>query len=118
MFIGLITWIFFDCTLITLPLFLFGSILPDIDHPKSKLGRFNLLNRIKVRKKGYRGQSVRLIKHRGKSHTILGIILLSSPFLLINYQSFEAVFLGSLSHILGDRFQALFTKSKYKLRLW
>lgn len=80
---------------------LLGSLLPDIDHPYSMFGRYNLLA-----KHG-------LTTHRGRCHTLIGCLLLSIPFAIIG--SFQYVFIGCVSHILADW---LHSWGKFKIRLF
>jgi membrane-bound metal-dependent hydrolase YbcI (DUF457 family) len=92
-----------------LGLVLFGSLLPDVDHPKSTLGKFNLFNRFGM------------FKHRGKCHTILGAAVLSLPFFLVagGWHYPLLVFAGALSHILGDKLASMFpNRSPFKIKVW
>lgn len=68
---------------------LFGSLLPDIDCKTSMLGRFNPF--------------VRLMRHRGRCHTLGGCILLSLPFALGGWKMSSLVFYGCLLHIISDK---------------
>ena len=72
-----------------------GSLLPDIEHPKSKLGRFFLPNRLKsLRKK---------IQHRGVTHSALfSLIFNLIVLLLFDIITFVGVSIGYISHILSD----------------
>lgn len=95
-------------TLYTFGLVMFGSLLPDIDHQHSMLGRFNFLAR------------TRLMKHRGKCHTFMGSLMLSAPFFLLGgLVGFLCTFAGCISHLLADK---LYSYGKHKqaftLRLW
>lgn len=70
-------------------LLIFGSLLPDIDHPKSKLGRYFPLSRF--------------MKHRAwYTHSFIGAFLIPLPFLLIGKSYYILVALGCLSHVLAD----------------
>lgn len=80
-----------------------GSLLPDIDHPRSMLGRFNLFSS--------------LMTHRGFSHTLIGCIVLSLPFLYIR-DAAPYVFLGAISHIFGDRLQSATGTRMFKIKIW
>ncbi len=82
---------------------LLGSLLPDIDHPKSMLGRFNLF--------------AGLMTHRGFSHTIVGCIVFSLPFLYIHGAA-PYVFLGAISHLFGDRLQSATGTRMFKIKIW
>ena len=75
--------------IVALLLLAFGSLLPDIDHPKSKLGRYFPLGRF--------------MKHRAwYTHSIIGAFLLPLPFLLIGKSYYIIVALGCLSHVMAD----------------
>lgn len=80
-----------------------GSLLPDIDHSRSILGRFNLFSCI--------------MTHRGFSHTLIGCIVLSLPFLYIHGAA-PYVFLGAISHIFGDRLQSATGTRMFKIKIW
>ena len=84
---------------------LFGSLLPDIDHPRSVLGRYNIF--------------IRWMKHRGHCHTLLGILLLSFPFLLFGTSIYGFIILGAVAHILSDKLFSWFPKKqRFQLRVW
>ncbi len=76
------------------PLILFGSLLPDIDHPNSKLGRkiwpiSKLINWV--------------FGHRGFLHSIFFVLLISIPIGIYFGFSFGfAIAIGILSHLLSD----------------
>ena len=80
-----------------------GSLLPDIDHPRSIFGRFNLF--------------ARFMTHRGFSHTLIGCIVLSLPFLYIHGAA-PYVFLGAISHLFGDRLQSARGTRMFKIKIW
>lgn len=80
-----------------------GSLLPDIDHPRSLLGRLNIFSS--------------LMTHRGFCHTLCGVVALSLPFLII-YDAAPYVFLGALSHLFGDRLQSVTGARMFKIKLW
>lgn len=63
-----------------------GSLIPDIDHHKSYLGKYNPF--------------AYFMKHRGFTHTVTGCILLS--VIGISYHCYFAMLAGCLSHIAGD----------------
>lgn len=69
----------------------FASILPDIDHPSSLLGR-------------YVAPIAVACKHRGLTHTVLGAVLFSIPvFIFINNKIYWLIFLvGYLLHLILD----------------
>lgn len=53
----------------------FGSLLPDIDHPNSKIGRrFKLLSKL----------TNKLLGHRGATHTLLVMMILSVLLFMLN----------------------------------
>ena len=87
---------------------LFGSLLPDIDHPNSTLGRYNVLNR------------TRLFRHRGKCHTLIGSILLSTPFIFLGgLIPFLYVFVGCVGHLLADKLYSFGKKKKaFAIKIW
>lgn len=86
---------------------LVGSLLPDIDHQKSFLGRYNPFAKI--------------MKHRGKTHTLLGCLLMSAPFWLISAQCFIFTMSGCLSHLIADKVYSmnpLKKRRKFKIKIW
>ncbi len=97
--------------IIVILLLVFGSLLPDIDHSKSKVGRYFPI--------GY------FMKHRAwYTHSIIGAFLLSLPFLLIDKFYYILVAFGCLSHVFADTLTPLGTKilfpisnKKYSLHL-
>ena len=69
---------------------MFGGILPDIDHPKSKLGSyFKLINW--------------LVKHRGILHSLLILPVIALLLSYFNY-SFISIplIIGYIAHLIGD----------------
>lgn len=76
-----------------------GAILPDIDHPKSIIGRFNLFSYF--------------MKHRGFAHSLAGCICFALLFERMGQA--EYVFIGALSHILADSVSSGF---KWVPKLW
>lgn len=80
-----------------------GSLLPDIDHPKSILGRFNIF--------------AKLMTHRGFCHTLAGCVMLSLPFMYI-YGAAPYVFLGTISHLFGDRLQSVNNNRMFRIKIW
>ena len=83
---------------INTPLFLvillFGSILPDIDEPKSTINRWS----------GIIGRIITFFaKHRGFFHSLLFITIISSViYYFLNPQYALALSLGFLAHLIGD----------------
>lgn len=73
-----------------LSIILFASLLPDIDHPDSKVGR-------KVKIIGF------LFKHRGFFHSIFGVALFTIPFIYFKLNIIAIpILIGYCSHLLGD----------------
>ena len=69
---------------------LFASLLPDIDHNKSKFGR-------KVKIISF------LSKHRGILHSVFAILFFISPFYYLRYYEVAlAIIIGYGSHLIGD----------------
>jgi len=68
-----------------------GSLLPDIDHPRSIFGRLNIFSG--------------LMTHRGFCHTLVGCVILCLPFVYID-GAVPYVYLGTISHLFGDRLQS------------
>lgn len=87
-------------------LILIGALLPDIDHPRSTFGRWNPF--------------AKKMKHRGKTHTILGSLLLSLPFYYFGgWFSTLYVFIGCMSHLAADKWTSFFPRKKpFTIRLW
>ena len=95
-----------------IPLILLGGLLPDLDHPNSKLGRkiwplsklFNLI-----------------FGHRGFFHSLLFVIII---FILVSYFSTIfafAISIGILTHLLSDALTIsgvafFYPLSKFKIR--
>ncbi len=86
-----------------IPSAILTCLLPDIDHHRSLLGRFNLLSPF--------------MTHRGFSHTLLGCICLSLPFLYIKGAA-PYVFLGAISHLFADRLQSATGNRMFKIKIW
>lgn len=82
-----------------------GSLSPDIDHPRSTLGRYNPL--------------VGLMRHRGHAHSVIGVLVLACPFIYVNKYAYGFAVIAGLSHLLADKFMSLLPgHSKFKLKLW
>lgn len=69
---------------------MFGGILPDIDHPKSKLGSyFKLINW--------------LVKHRGIFHSLLILPVIALVLSYFNYSFISLpLIIGYVAHLIGD----------------
>jgi inner membrane protein len=79
-------------TILYFTIFLFGSILPDIDHPKRKLGPISHILKF-------------LFGHRGLFHSIFFAILLPGTIYILISQTYGIIlFLGYLSHLFIDGF--------------
>ncbi|MBS3156198.1 metal-dependent hydrolase [Candidatus Woesearchaeota archaeon] len=92
--IGLLTYNYFKLNyIIFILIILFTGILPDIDHPKSKLGR-------KLKILSYPINFI--FGHRGLFHSLF--IALSSSFLIwiIFGDYYIPFFIGFLSHLIAD----------------
>ena len=74
-------------------LVLFGSLLPDIDHPRSKLGR-------NVKFVSW------LFEHRGFTHSIYAVILVAliTNIFTDNPVNTYALMIGFMSHLVADSF--------------
>jgi inner membrane protein len=75
-----------------------GSLLPDIDHPKSYLGRRLYPISVLIHK---------LFGHRGFTHSLLStsfIGIIGAVYWASNPLFFGGLLLGYLSHLLGDMF--------------
>lgn len=103
---GIALLMFYTLTPVSLIFILLGSLIPDIDHKKSTLGRYNPF--------------VRFMKHRGKCHTIIGCMLLATPFILISVTAFLSVFYGAILHIVGDKIYSWTGKNRrrFYIRIW
>ncbi|MGI2205178.1 metal-dependent hydrolase [Shewanella oncorhynchi] len=79
---------------LALPVVALASLLPDIDHPESKLGR-----RIKPI-----SSILAIFSHRGITHSLWAVALM--VWLLASHQAdsiaSQALVIGYLSHLLGD----------------
>jgi len=91
--------------LIFMILVLLGSLLPDIDHPNSKLGKF-------VKPIGW------VVEHRGFFHSLLFLFLITLVSISFFKQPY-ALPLGALSHLISDSFtkQGIKVFFPFKFRL-
>lgn len=109
-----------------MPIVLFYSLLPDIDHKNSTitwfllfvllalLGFGTLLNQQLLILLAFGGFAVTLIsvvafKHRGFTHSVLFGLIVASPLLLLGMFEFVVGFTAFYSHLLAD---GLFFKLK------
>lgn len=67
-----------------------GSLLPDLDHPSSILGRRIF------------GASALGLKHRGWMHSLLGLIVFATLFWTLNPKFVPGITLGYFLHLLAD----------------
>jgi len=100
--IGLVCSMGFTSQPIDILFIIIGSLLPDIDHPKSIFGRLNIFSG--------------LMKHRGFCHTLAGCVILSLPFLYIHGAA-QYVYLGTISHLFGDRLQSATGARMFKIKI-
>ena len=76
-------------------LVLLGSLIVDIDHPKSKLGR----------RLGFISKLFKfLFGHRGLFHSIFFTLIVSYLFYYFNKEYGIALFIGCVSHLVADSF--------------
>jgi len=82
-----------------------ASPLPDIDHPYSFYGKYN--------------PAACHMKHRGHCHTIIGSILIASPFVVLSLNMFALVAIGCIGHLVADRISSSFpNRWRFKIKLW
>lgn len=83
-------------SIIFLPISLIASVFPDIDEPRSRIGRkFGVFSKI----------TSFIFKHRGIMHSIYIPILIYFVFHIINQKTIGLVFIiGYLSHLVIDGF--------------
>lgn len=94
-----------------------GSLLPDIDHPSSFIGRRSL---------GISHILNKLLGHRGLSHSLYAVFLISLTSLSPLPQNFSQGLTGGyLAHIIGDYFSKTgvplfspFSKRRFKFPLY
>jgi len=79
--------LFFPLDLISVILICLGSLAPDIDHPYSVLGRYNVF--------------ASLMKHRGFMHTIPALLLWFIPFIVVPKLYLYFAW-GYVLHLIGD----------------
>jgi len=92
--IGLLTYNYFDLNyIIFILIILFTGILPDIDHPKSKLGR-------KLKILSYPINFI--FGHRGLFHSLLIALGFSFLIWMIFGDYYIPFFIGFLSHLIAD----------------
>lgn len=83
-----------------IPLLIFATLLPDIDHKNSKIGKFSSLHEV--------------LDHRGITHTLAALVVLSLPVLLLGGTEYFLVFwIGYSLHLIGDCFNIVGVKLLY-----
>ena len=83
--------LYFNINLVFVIIFITASLLPDIDHPSSKIGRrFKFLNY--------------LFSHRGFFHSLFALLIFTILLYFINYLLAIAFFSGYFLHLLLDSF--------------
>lgn len=96
---------FFAHTPLQAVIVIFCSLLPDIDHPRSTLGKYN--------------PATRFMKHRGHCHSLVGAGLLSLPFVVFGPHIYVLAIIGSVGHLLADKLASWLPKHrKFQLKLW
>lgn len=78
----------FEFNIYALVLVAIGAILPDIDHVRSMLGKYNIF--------------ASLMKHRGFMHTLPALLLILLLFKVLNINNYYAIMFGYLTHLLAD----------------
>lgn len=74
---------------------LIGSLIPDIDTKKSKLGKYNFFIRLKCIRK--------YVKHRGITHSIIGLVsFMFISNILFDVISTTGIVIGIISHLIAD----------------
>jgi len=46
---------------------------------------------------------IQLMKHRGHVHSLLFAVIVSAPFVLVNFYFSTLIFVGVISHLIADR---------------
>jgi len=83
--------LFFKLNPLFIIIFILASLLPDIDHPSSKIGRrFKFLNL--------------LFTHRGFFHSLFALLIFTILLYFINFLLAIAFFTGYFLHLLLDSF--------------
>jgi len=83
--------LFFNINLVFIIVFVIASLLPDIDHPSSKIGkRFKFLNY--------------LFAHRGFFHSLFALLIFTILLYFVNFLLAIAFFSGYFLHLLLDSF--------------
>lgn len=89
---------------------LFGSLIPDIDHPRSTFGKYII-------------PISAVVKHRnGYTHSFLGVFIFTLPVLLLGIEYYLFSIWAYLFHLLADTLTSMgvqwffpFLKKKYSL---
>jgi len=94
-------------SLVLISVVVFTSLLPDIDHPTSTLGKYNPFS------------STSLMRHRGHCHSLFGIFILSLPFLYLSSVAYGFAVIGCMSHLFSDKVYSFMPRhSRFQLKLW
>lgn len=81
-----------------------GTLMPDIDHQDSTLGRYNPF--------------VGAMRHRGHCHSLVGAGLICLPFLFWGFQFYKYTVIGAIVHILADVLKSKLTERPLPLKVW
>ena len=64
-------------------------------------------------------EGIRVSRHRGHCHTVVGCAILASPFLIIGYADYVLCFYGCLTHLIVDYLAGKIPgRMPLKLKLW
>lgn len=80
--------LFFKFDIVYIFFIILGSLLPDIDTPKSKLGKYNLLAPV--------------MKHRGRMHTLVTPLFLSFCLYVFSLKAMKGFLFGYILHLMAD----------------
>ena len=80
--------LFFEFDIIIVMFIVLGSLLPDIDTPYSKLGKHNAVASV--------------MKHRGRMHTIMGLLSFSFLAYVISTKAMYGLMFGYILHMFAD----------------
>ena len=81
-----------------------GSILPDIDHPKSLAGKFN--------------PGAYFMKHRGHAHSAIGCMIIALPFAVLSPLAYKFTLAGALCHLAEDSLSSFLKGYKFIPKIW
>lgn len=69
-----------------------GSLLPDIDHPRGMIRQ----------RLGLLGYPLNILPHRGPTHTLLAVVLVSLLYLYFHHIAALGLLVGYASHLVAD----------------